>query len=69
MSIDTVDFQIQEISKFAQKMNKRLTSRERPKSALYLRLKIVKGDPLDFVKLQSVAKYEKKMKGGPLGDF
>ena len=45
-----------------------LTSRERPKSALYLRLKIVKkGDPLGFVKLQLVAKYEKKLQGGPLG--
>ena len=29
-------------------------------SALYLRLKIVKWDPLGFVKLQLVAKYEEK---------
>ena len=47
-----------------------VTSREQPKSALYLRLKIIKrGDPLGFVKLQLVAKYEKKIKGGPLGDL
>ena len=33
------------------------TTRERPKSALYLRLKIVKGgDPLGFVKLQNMKK-------------
>ena len=44
------------------------TSRERPKSALYLRLKNVKGDPSDFVKLQLVAKHE-KIEGGPFGDF
>ena len=44
-----------------------VTSRERPKSALYVRLKIVEGGPLGFVKLQLVAKYEKK--GGPLGNF
>ena len=38
-----------------------LTSRERLKSALYLRLKIVKGrgDTLGFAKLQLVAKYGK----------
>ena len=45
------------------------TSRERPKSAPYLRLKIEKGDPSGFVKLQLVAKNEKKMKGGPFGDM
>ena len=45
------------------------TSRERPKSALYLRLKICKReDPLGFVELQLVAKYE-KLKGGLLGEF
>ena len=39
---------------------KLVTSRERPKSTLYLRLKIVEGgNPLGFVKLQLVAKYEK----------
>ena len=43
-----------------------ITSRERRKSALNLRLKIVKGDPLGFVKLQLVAKYEKNWKGDPL---
>ena len=49
------------------------TSWERPKSALYLRLKqrkvfeIAKGDPLGFLKLQFVSKYE-KMEGGPFGD-
>ena len=46
-----------------------LTSRERPKSAPYLRLKIEKGYPSGFVKLQLVAKNEKKMKGGPFGDM
>ena len=35
-------------------------------SALYLRLKIVKGGPLGFVKLQLVIKYEKN-EGGTLG--
>ena len=35
------------------------TSRERPKSAPYLRLEIEKGDPSGFVKLQLVAKNEK----------
>ena len=35
------------------------TRRERPKSALSLRLKIVKGDHLGFLKLQLVAEYEK----------
>ena len=34
----------------------KLTSRERPKSAPYLRLKIQKGDPSGFVKLQLAAK-------------
>ena len=43
------------------------TSRERPKSAPYLRLKIEKVGPSDFVKLQLVAKNEKK--GGPFGDM
>ena len=28
-----------------------------------------RGDPSGFVKLQLVAKYEKKLKGGPFGDF
>ena len=46
-----------------------ITRRERLKSALYLRLKkrkvfkIVKRDPLGFLKVQFVAKYQKKMKG------
>ena len=40
-----------------------LTSRERPKSAPYLRLKIQKGDPSGFVKLQLVAKNEKNWRG------
>ena len=44
------------------------TSRERPKSAPYLRLKIEKGDLSGFVKLQLVAKNEKN-EGGPLGDM
>ena len=35
------------------------TSRERPKSAPYLRLKIEKGDPSGSVKLQLAAKKEK----------
>ena len=39
------------------------TRRERPKSALYLRLKIVKGELLGFVKFHLVAKYENKLKG------
>ena len=42
------------------------TSRERPKSAPYLRLKIKKGDPSGFVKLQLVAKNLKKIEGGTL---
>ena len=47
-------------------------SRERPKSGLFLRLKkrkvfkIVKGDPSSFLKLQFLAKYEKKLKGNHL---
>ena len=41
------------------------TSRERPKSAPYLRLKIKKGDPSGFVKLQLVAKIL-KIEGGTL---
>ena len=45
-----------------------VTSRERPKSALYPRLKIVEGDPLGFVKFQLIAKYE-KIEGGPLEDI
>ena len=44
-----------------------ITSRERPKSAPYLRLKIEKGDPSGFVKLQLVAKNEKKMMGSLWG--
>ena len=47
-------------------------SREQPKSTLYLKLKkrkIVKNwEPFGFLKLQSVAKYE-KMKGDPFGDI
>ena len=47
-----------------------ITSRERPKSAPYLRLKVQKGDPSGFVKLQLVAKnLKKKLKGGPFGDM
>ena len=45
---------------------KKVTSRERPKSAPYLRLKIKKGDPSGFVKLQLVAKNLKKIEGGTL---
>ena len=45
-----------------------ITSRELPKSAPYLRLKIEKGDPSGFVKLQLAAKNEKK-EGGPFGDM
>ena len=45
------------------------TSRERPKSGSSLRLKIEKGDPSGFVKLQLVAKNEKKIEGGPFGDM
>ena len=44
------------------------TSRERPKSALYLRLKIVKGGPFGLCETPVGCKYE-KIKGGPLGDF
>ena len=50
------------------------TSRQRPKLALYLRLKnrkvfniVKKGDRLGFLKLQFVAKYQ-KFEGGPFGD-
>ena len=45
------------------------TSRERPKSALYLRLKIVKGRTLraGFVKLQLVVKSEKNWRGALWG--
>ena len=52
-----------------------ITSRERLKSALYLRLKkckvfkIVKRDPSGFLKMQFVAKFQKKMKGVPLQIF
>ena len=49
-------------------MSLRQKSRERPNSLLYLRLKIVKGNPLNFVKLQLVAEYE-KIEAGTLGDF
>ena len=28
-----------------------------------------RGDPLGFVKVQLLEKYEKKIEGGPLGDF
>ena len=45
-----------------------VTSRERPKSALYLRLKIVKEVSSGFVKLQLVAKYE-KIEVEPSGDL
>ena len=41
------------------KIFRKKTSRERPKSAPHLRLKIEKGDPSGFVKLQLVAKNEK----------
>ena len=42
-------------------------SRERPKSALYLRFKIVKrGDPFGFVKLQLVGQNFKKIEGETL---
>ena len=50
------------------------TRRERLKSALYLRLKkaqflnFLRGDPFDFLKIQSVAKYQ-KVEGGPFGDI
>ena len=40
------------------------TSREWPKSALHLRLKIVKGDPLGVLNSQLVSKYE-KIEGDP----
>ena len=50
------------------------TRRERLRWALYLRLKkrkvfeIVKGDPFDFLKIQLVANYQKKLKRGrPFG--
>ena len=49
----------------------RLTSRERPKSALYAISKVQnykKGGTLGFVKVQLVVKREKN-KGGPLEDF
>ena len=42
-------------------------SRERPKLALYLRLKIVKGGPLEL--RNSSWLQNEKLKGGPLGDF
>ena len=41
-------------------------SRERPKSAPYLRLKNEKGDPPGFVKLQLAAKKKKTKEGGTL---
>ena len=50
------------------------TRRERLKSALYLRLKrrkvfkIVKGGPFTLFQIKFVAKYQKKLKGGPFGD-
>ena len=45
-----------------------LTSRERPKSALYLRLKIVKGGPFGLCETPDGCKIGEN-KGGPLGDF
>ena len=54
------------------------TRRERLKSALYLRLKKGKAqsfencervDPFGFLKIQFVAKYLKKIEGGPFGDI
>ena len=52
-----------------------LPRRERLKSALYLRLKkrknfnLQNGDPFDFLEIQFVAKYQKKIEGGPSGDI
>ena len=41
------------------------TSRERPKSAIYLRLKIVKGGPFGLCETPAGCKI-KKIEGGPL---
>ena len=43
------------------------TSWERPKSALYLRLKIVKGGPFGLCETPAGCKVWKKLKGSPLG--
>ena len=45
------------------------TSRERPKSALYLRLKIVKGGLVGFCETPAGGKILKKLKGGPFKDL
>ena len=45
------------------------TSRERPKSALYLRLKIVKGGPFGLFETPVGCTIWKKIEGGPFGDF
>ena len=45
------------------------TSRERPKSALYLKLKIVKGRPFGLCETPAGCKIWKKLKGSPLGTW
>ena len=44
-----------------------LTSRERPKSAPYLRLKIEKGGPFGLCETPAGCKKRKKIEGEPLG--
>ena len=64
--LQTKDFGFEELFDLAEVtsiLNRIGTSRERPKSALYLRLKIVKGDALGFLKLQLVAKKNEKNEG------
>ena len=46
-----------------------ITSRERPKSAPNLRLKIEKGGPFGLCETPAGCKKWKKMKGGPFGDM
>ena len=47
----------------------RKTSRERPKSAPHLRLKIEKGGPFGLCETPASCKNEIKLKGGPFGDM
>ena len=52
---------------FSQKVTQKSTSRERPKSAPYLRLKIEKGGPSGLCETPAGCKNEKKIEGEPLG--
>ena len=70
---------LQVCSRFRCVMFYQLTSRERPKSAPYLRLKIVRGGPFDFEKFpkkifknvifEQFHSAEKCKRGDPLGFF